>query len=107
MSTPLRVVDRVDDQSGYDYEAGDVFACRNYNGSHDVVGRGPCWVVRLPGGGYLWHTNMASVDGGYWDVTGDVPNISVTPSINVGPEIWHGWITAGSLSPDFDSKGRR
>ena len=106
MSTPLRIVERMDNQSGYDYEPGDMFPCWNAEGSHDVEGRGPCWVVRLPGGGYLWHTNMAASDGTYWTVTGDAPAITVKPSINVGPEIWHGWITDGALDPDTDSNGR-
>lgn len=104
---PLRIVDRVEGQSGYDYAPGDMFSCWNHAGSHDVEGRGPCWVVRLPGGGYLFHTNETSRDGGYWAVSGDPPNITVTPSINVGPEIWHGWITDGALSPDVDNQGRR
>lgn len=104
---PLRIVERVEGQSGYRYEAGDMFPCWNHDGAHDVEGRGPCWVVRLPGVGYLWHTNMEASEGGFWTVTGEAPNITVTPSINVGPEIWHGWITDGALSPDTDSEGRR
>lgn len=107
MSTPLRIVERVDTQSGYDYAAGDMFPCLNANGSHDVEGRGPCWAVRLPGGGYLWHTNQRATGSGFWDVLGEPPNLTVHPSINVGPEIWHGWITDGALSPDTDSQGRR
>lgn len=69
-----------------------------------IEGRGLCWMVRLPGDGGWWHTNMQSTDEPreYWTVTGDAPNLTVTPSINVGPEWWHGWITNGELSPDFD-----
>lgn len=104
---PLRLVELVEGQSGWAYEAGDVFPCWNHQGSHDVEGRGPCWVVRLPGRGYIWHSNMESSDGTYWEVSGEPPLLTVSPSINVGPEIWHGWITNGELSPDTDYQGDR
>jgi hypothetical protein len=67
-----------------------------------------CWMVRLPGDGGWWHTNMKSTDEprAYWTVTGEAPNFTVTPSINVGPEWWHGWITGGELTPDADRNGR-
>ena len=105
MSTPLRIVERVDSQSGYDYAPGDMWLCESLGSTHEVEGREACWAVRLPGRGYVWHTNERSANDNFWTVTGDPPNITVTPSINVGPEIWHGWITNGELSPDTDSAG--
>lgn len=73
---------------------------------HVVEYRSPCWVVRLPGGAFVWHTNEKATESGeFWTVTGEPPNITVEPSINVGPEIWHGHITDGVLSPDTDSSG--
>lgn len=102
MSIPLRIVDGPPlDHEGipnsWAAPPGDMWRCPNAGGSHDVEGRDPCWVVRLPGGAYTWHTNMASSDGGWWTVTGEPPAITVYPSINVGPDIWHGWITNGEL----------
>jgi hypothetical protein len=38
-----------------------------------------------------------------WSVTGDLPAITVTPSINfVGA--YHGWVTAGVLTDDCDGR---
>lgn len=108
MSIPLRIVEQPTDMfEAYKCEAGDMFLCWNGGGSHDVEGRDPCWVIRLPGEGRLFHTNMQASSGGYWTVTGEAPNLTVNPSINVGPEIWHGWITDGALAPDVDNEGRR
>lgn len=91
-------------KSYYDASPGDMWPC--IREAHQIDGCGPCWVVRLPGGGYVWHTNSRATDAGtLWTVTGDAPNITVHPSINIGPEIWHGWITDGTLSPDMDCNG--
>jgi hypothetical protein len=51
--------------------------------------------------GYAWCIDSAFSDrnpiGPGWTVTGDAPNITVTPSIHhVG--IYHGWLTNGVLS---------
>jgi len=68
---------------------------------HRVDGRAPCYVVRLPSRAYCWHTNeQATGTDQFWTVTGDPPKITVQPSINVGPELWHGNITNGVMSPD-------
>jgi len=48
-------------------------------------------------------------DGSGWDVTGDVPNVTVQPSINHNSRDrirgWHGWLTNGVLTDDLE--GRR
>lgn len=69
----------------------------------DAEGRPPAWVVFLPNGTY-WNTNdRASGEGnqigGYWDVTGTAPAITVSPSINdTSPSRpWHGWVRDGRL----------
>lgn len=36
---------------------------------------------------------------GHWTRTGDPPNVTVTPSLNVNDEEWHGWLTDGDLTP--------
>jgi hypothetical protein len=35
----------------------------------------------------------------YWTRTGEPPNITVTPSLNVNKEQWHGFLTNGVLNP--------
>ncbi len=45
----------------------------------------------------VWHTKTPGA-GPQWDVTGEPPNITVSPSINV-IGIWHGWIRDGVLVP--------
>ena len=47
----------------------------------------------------VWHTWQPATDGGYWDVTGEAPAPTVSPSIwdqTPGSE-WHGWIRDGEL----------
>lgn len=66
----------------------------------DVPGRPPAWAVFLPNGS-AWNTNhrLSPGDGGYWDVTGEAPLLTVLPSINDGDPArpWHGWIREGML----------
>lgn len=37
--------------------------------------------------------------GSYWTRTGDPPNITVSPSINVSEDTWHGFIQNGTWTP--------
>lgn len=71
----------------------------------DRPGRPPSWTVFLPNGSY-WNTNdPSSGDGGKfgpcWEVTGEAPLITVTPSIDDRDPArpWHGWIRNGELVP--------
>jgi hypothetical protein len=58
---------------------------------------GESWLVALPDGGE-WITTQAATGGGYWEVTGVPPAISVSPSIwHNQPHGWHGWIRDGML----------
>lgn len=100
----LRIVEElIDPANGYPnwwgQTPGDMWPCRW--DTHIIEGRAPCWVIRLPDKAWVWHTNSESSNEGegLWVVTGEPPNITVTPSINIGPEIWHGWITAGEMLP--------
>lgn len=100
--TALRVVDPPQKNGHANWwaaEPGDMWPCAWEN--HRAEYRSPCWVIRLPGRAWVWHTNARPSSGGdFWTVTGEPPQITVTPSINVGPDIWHGFITDGVLSPD-------
>lgn len=73
----------------------------------DIEGRPPAWTVFLPNG-TSWNTNDPSASGGpgnklgpCWEVTGEAPLITVSPSIDdQSPERpWHGWIRDGKLVP--------
>lgn len=58
----------------------------------------PHLVARTPAGAHC--TDCLGTDSATgWARTGEPPNITVTPSINIGPEIWHGWITNGEMTP--------
>jgi hypothetical protein len=64
------------------------------------------WVIVLPNrAGIWWTTYLADgPEGGrMWNVTGEPPSITVTPSINAGdgpgPHNWHGHITNGVMTP--------
>ena len=57
-------------------------------------------VVKTPGGD--WNVDSTAVGGGGWSRTGEVPKITVTPSILIGrgPEgqwTYHGWLRDGQL----------
>src|ERR1035437_10626198 len=100
--TALRIIEAPDpfsDRGEWGAAPGDMWLCTWE--SHVFGNRAPCWVVRLPGEAWCWHTNEPSSapDGAFWTVTGEPPRITVHPSINVGPEIWHGWIIDGEMNP--------
>lgn len=58
---------------------------------------GESWLISLPDGGE-WITTQQASGGGYWEVTGTVPRITVSPSIfHNAPHGWHGWIRDGEL----------
>lgn len=81
MMWPVKLYD--EDSAGHS-----VVLCRHTDGA------GLSWPV-------IWHTRQRANEaeqGGtpVWTVTGEAPNITVTPSINV-IGIWHGWIRNGEL----------
>lgn len=53
--------------------------------------RGVIWPI-------VWHTRQPADEANAprWDVVGNAPHLTVTPSINV-IGIWHGWIRNGEL----------
>jgi hypothetical protein len=68
----------------------------------------PSILVLLPGR-VLWQMNGPGTNGHRWTVTGEIPNVTASPSINyVG--IYHGWVQNGVVTDDvegrkFDSMG--
>ncbi len=100
---PLRLIERpaaLDDGSmsrvvypeyGYDLQPGDYW--REPGLDRDSR---EAWAIVLPNLS-VWCTTDA-VPSGMWDVSGEMPAITVTPSIRVlGVRPWHGYITNGEL----------
>lgn len=59
---------------------------------------GKAWCVMLPGDSE-WVIYGRSVNGKGWDITGEIPNITVSPSIHrIGQ--YHGFIKKGIISED-------
>lgn len=60
------------------------------------------WVIVLPNRAGDWWTTWDSPQG-MWQVDGEPPKITVSPSINAGdgpgPGNWHGWIKDGVMTP--------
>ena len=78
---------------------------RHTRGTNDVAPRPmPHLAVMTPAG-------LACLDcpatgpggpGRYWERTGEPPNVTVTPSLDIAggtPDHWHGHLTAGALVP--------
>jgi hypothetical protein len=69
--------------------------------------REPLW-VKLPGGMQFCLDWIASgANGSGWDITGEAPNISISPSINYlsgRKNGWHGWIQNGILGDDYEGR---
>lgn len=65
------------------------------------------WYVRLPDGG-VHNVHAKTGDGTGWQISGEAPNFTVTPSIRRYPNHehkgWHGYITSGILSDDYDGR---
>lgn len=70
-------------------------------------------LVKLPGmSGYNeWAMNRVTHEGYKWTITGEIPTVTATPSINcVG--IYHGFVTKGIVTDDcegrkFDDYGKQ
>ena len=106
---PLRIVDRPGPPDGglirldrafpgtaYPLEPGDMWREPELDGSRES------WAIVLPNG-RVWRTTDLGSDPPHepWDVTGEPPAITVSPSINdESPRGgWHGWIRNGELMP--------
>ena len=77
----------------------------DWMGQNYIGPDGHALVVRTPSGD--WAVDGPSSGGGKWTRTGTVPNITVTPSIVMGPHKdaegkilkpgYHGWLRDGAL----------
>jgi hypothetical protein len=90
MGIPLRVIEAPKEGAGYaGVEPGDMWP-------DEALGE---WTVMLPNR-TVWSTwYHAAGSGKRWDVSGEAPNLTVSPSIwdqTPGDE-WHGWIRNGEL----------
>lgn len=74
------------------------------HGSDDIH-----WCVRLPNRGIFDIHSLSSTDRKPWQVSGEPPTFTVSPSIvHLGNKLqkgWHGWLKNGVLSDDVE--GRR
>jgi hypothetical protein len=99
MSEPIRCFLVEPDPDGGYRRADDHSQIR---GTQSEFGAGACWKdgelvkVILPKTG-LFCPQRKSADGQPWECTGEVPNITVKPSVD-DPGVWHGWITDGVIT---------
>lgn len=94
MSIPLRVIETGGTWPD-EHQPGDMWRWP----PGDADGR-ECWSVALPNG-TVWHTTQtAGSPRTMWDVSGNAPDITVSPSIfDHSATEWHGWIRNGELVP--------
>lgn len=98
MPWPCRIVSN----TGELEQPGDM--CHSENGD---------WYVMLPNGG-VHNIHAKFRDGSGWNVTGEAPNFTVTPSIRcfesrhsdgyLYRKEWHGYLTNGVLTDDLEGR---
>ena len=59
----------------------------------------PHLVVMTPAGLACLDCPTSDNPNSYWTRTGDPPAVTVTPSLNINHEQWHGHVTNGELVP--------
>lgn len=68
----------------------------------DAEGKRPMLWVMLPSGPFCIDQRSSRSEAG-WKVTGDAPQVTLTPSINV-MGAYHGWITDGVITDDCEGR---
>lgn len=67
----------------------------------------PPFIVKLPDGSEFCIDSRATSGGQFhgdgWTVTGDVPNVTLSPSINIVGS-YHGWIQNGVITDDCEGR---
>ena len=92
------------------FATGDTWLCSNlsdYYKQQNAPTRQPLWVMLPAGeeGKSPFCLDSGMEGGGGWNVTGEAPNITVHPSINMIGQ-YHGWLKDGVLSDDVDGRMR-
>jgi hypothetical protein len=82
-----------------DRDLGSDFLSPHYY--RDWAGKRPPIEIVCPNG-YLWCIDRKSSNGDGWQVTGEWPNITCSPSIVAGS--YHGFLRNGEFTPDLDGK---
>lgn len=80
--------------------------------NRDWKGKRPPICIVLPNGhDFIPDMKFADLNGGFkehgWTITGEIPNITISPSINqVGKNEngYHGWLINGILSDDIEGR---
>ena len=80
----------------------------------DWAGKRPPLVLVVPGyGGHCldqeWWPYMPGRDHDGWEITGDPPQITASPSLGIGKDVngrwaYHGWLRDGFLSDDIEGR---
>lgn len=99
MPWPLREISGIDEAFKIEREQGDaatIGCCWR-----TIVDGKPAFNVILPPGGVRHHFNPYRKP--CWDVAGELPNVTVTPSIHMFG-VYHGYITAGVIGDDVDGR---
>ncbi len=88
-------------KDGYTIDFSDPQSYLAENYGRDWYRKRPPICVRLPDG-KDWVVDSRSTGGGGWVITGEVPNITASPSILT--ETYHGFLHNGVLSNDLEGR---
>lgn len=86
------------------FDEADLFTSSYYQ-ANNKANRPPLY-VQLPDGPWLLDGNSTRSGDG-WIVTGEPPNLNITPSINSAPgwkDGYHGYLTNGELTDDLEGR---
>lgn len=96
MSTTCFMVDQFDDW----FTPGAMFWRRHTYEEYDRERRPmPHLAVMTPAGIACLDCPATDEPHGYWTRTGVPPLVTVTPSLNINNDEWHGFLTDGVLTP--------
>lgn len=65
---------------------------------HKARGGGPHLILKTPAGEWDIDSPSSNANGEGWDRTGNPPNVTARPSILIGKDEYHGFLTDGVLS---------
>jgi hypothetical protein len=88
--TPINVTD-----TGYNGHLS-IFYYREWYGKRDPL------LIQCPGRNIQWCPDSPSTNGPGWQIVGEIPKITITPSILL-PN-YHGWVTDGFFTDDIEGR---